>query len=134
MISRAVAAGLFLWMGYLFLVGPTVGFDGDGDRDLTVRCSPVTYYLSFDYTGSDLDVTAGPRLTFTPVRGTPQAVGSADLVEVYNTINTYCDRARTSRAATIGLLAAPTAVLVVWTARRPPAPVDSPPGSSPAGR
>ncbi len=114
---RVAAGGLLVWMGYLFLVGATIDFGHSDGADLAVRCSPLTYYLSFDYNGRDLDTTDGPRRTFTATRGEPQAFGSANLLDVHNTINTYCDRSRTSRAALIGLLAAPAAILSVLSVR-----------------
>ncbi|WP_203982830.1 hypothetical protein [Sphaerisporangium rufum] len=114
-ISRVAAGGLFLWMGYLSLAGPAIEFSGAG---VSVRCSPVTYYLGFDYDSDDLYSTDITRLTYRVVAGELKTAGAPG--DTHQRVNTYCDRARTGRAALLGFLAVPTAVLSTFALRGRP--------------
>ncbi len=101
----------------MFTLGPSLQF-GDGPDRIDVRCSPQVYYLGFDYDLDDLDRNDGSlRKTFTVSNGEPDDIGTAGPAEVYREIDAACDRARTSQAATMALLAVPTAVLVVLAVR-----------------
>jgi hypothetical protein len=116
-VFGVAAAGLFLWIGGMFALGPGIQF-GDGQDEIDVRCSPQVYYLNFDYDYDDLDSRDGVfRQTFTVTKGQVSNVGSSGLSDVYREIDTACDRARTSQAATMALLAAPTAVLAILALR-----------------
>ncbi|MGH3712068.1 MAG: hypothetical protein ACRDT4_01165 [Micromonosporaceae bacterium] len=122
LLSRIAAGFLFLWALVLFFSGPELSLQvhgtGEDDRTLVVRCdslSDVPQSVHIEGVPSRYEVIKGsvPEPEAPGEDPTSGAYAPSDPYVVPTQLDSHCDHARTSRAAGIGLLAVPIALLAL---------------------